>query len=213
MAPSKSKAKRMAAKEEKSGSSTPVASTSTSPVPQGDDDDEVVHHVRHQKVDVSVTGVLTSRKESKDIKFESFSMNYRGRELISDATLELNFGRRYGLLGANGCGKSTLLACIADRDIPIPEHIDIYLLREEIAPSDRTAVQAVVDSAEEEQARLEKQSERLLIEEGPESEALQDIYDRLEVLDPATFQSRAGALLHGTCAPSRSLSLVVLLTL
>jgi len=147
--------------------------------------------------DCTVTGVFTSRKGSRDIKFESFFMNFKGKELISDATLELNFGRRYGLIGANGCGKSSFLGCLADREIPIPSHIDIYLLREEVDPTERSALQTVIDSAIAEQVRLEKEAEVLLAEEGPDSDNLQDVYDRLDKLDPSTFESRAGELLHG----------------
>jgi len=195
MAPSKSKAKRMAKKEE----STTAVSTSTSTTSLTSSESVSLSQLslQERKKDCTVTGVLTSHQASRDIKFESFFLNYRGRELIADATLELNFGRRYGLVGANGSGKSTFLACLADRDIPIPKHIDIYLLREEVEPSEKTSTEAVIDSAQAEQVRLEKEAERLLEEEGPDSDNLQDIYDRLEILDPLTFQSRASSLLHG----------------
>jgi ATP-binding cassette subfamily F protein 2 len=43
----------------------------------------------------------------------------------------LNFGRRYGLIGRNGSGKSTFLKALAEREIDIGEHIDIYLLDQE----------------------------------------------------------------------------------
>ncbi|KAG0041462.1 ATP-binding cassette sub- F member 2, partial [Linnemannia elongata] len=55
---------------------------------------------------------------------ESFSLRFHGRELISNTDIDLNFGRRYGLIGANGSGKSTFLECLAAREVPIPEHID-----------------------------------------------------------------------------------------
>ena len=48
------------------------------------------------------TGVLTSHKDSRDIKVESFSLNYYSQILINETCIELNFGRRYGLIGANG---------------------------------------------------------------------------------------------------------------
>jgi ATP-binding cassette subfamily F protein 2 len=38
-------------------------------------------------------------------------------------------GRRYGLIGQNGCGKSNFLHCISTREIPLPDHIDIYHLQ------------------------------------------------------------------------------------
>lgn len=79
-------------------------------------------------VDRTATGVYTSQERSRDIKIESYSLNYHGRVLIDNATIELNFGRRYGLIGANGSGKSTFLQSLADRDIEIPKHIDVSLL-------------------------------------------------------------------------------------
>ena len=36
--------------------------------------------------------------------------------------------RRYGLVGPNGSGKSTLLKALGNREVPVPEHIDIYFL-------------------------------------------------------------------------------------
>jgi ATP-binding cassette subfamily F protein 2 len=73
----------------------------------------------------TATGVYTSQARSRDIKIESYSLNYHGRVLIDNATIELNFGRRYGLIGANGSGKSTFLHSLAGRDIEIPDHIDV----------------------------------------------------------------------------------------
>lgn len=53
----------------------------------------------------SCTGVLASHPESRDIHIQNFSITFHGVELLTDTRLELNSGRRYGLLGLNGCGK------------------------------------------------------------------------------------------------------------
>lgn len=53
----------------------------------------------------SCTGVLTSHPECRDVHIENFSITFHGVELLTDTRLELNCGRRYGLLGLNGCGK------------------------------------------------------------------------------------------------------------
>jgi len=53
----------------------------------------------------STTGVLASHPQSRDIQIDSFTLLYHGHELLQDTRLELNYGRRYGLLGLNGCGK------------------------------------------------------------------------------------------------------------
>jgi ATP-binding cassette subfamily F protein 2 len=54
------------------------------------------------------TGVLTSRAQSGSIKVEQMTVTFHGRELVTDTTLEVNMGRRYGLIGLNGCGLSII---------------------------------------------------------------------------------------------------------
>lgn len=131
----------------------------------------------HGLSDRVTTGVLASTPTSKDVKISSVSLVFHGRVLITDATLELTYGRRYGLLGENGCGKSTLMKAIDKREYPIPEHVDIYLLNEGAPPTELGALEWVVKEAENELDRLDKLAEKLLEEEGPESPVLMDIYD------------------------------------
>lgn len=57
-----------------------------------------------------------------------------------------------------------LLSAIGHREIPIPEHIDIYHLTREMAPSDKTALQCVME-VDEERIHLEKEAERLASED------------------------------------------------
>ena len=132
---------------------------------------------KHGISDRVTTGVLASTKQSRDVKINSTSLVFHGRVLINDTVLELTYGRRYGLLGENGCGKSTLLMAIANREYPIPDHVDIYLLNEGAPPSDYGALDWVVKEAENELKRLEEKAEKLLEDEGPESPVLMDLYD------------------------------------
>ena len=132
---------------------------------------------KHGLSDRVTTGVLASLAASRDVKITSASLVFHGRVLIQDTTLELNYGRRYGLLGENGCGKSTLLKAIAKREYPIPEQVDLYLLNEGAAPSELGALEWVVREAENEMARLEKQAEDLLEKDGPDSPVLMDLYE------------------------------------
>lgn len=53
----------------------------------------------------SCTSVLTSHPLSRDLHIERLSLTFHGAELLSDAKLELNCGRRYGLVGLNGSGE------------------------------------------------------------------------------------------------------------
>lgn len=57
-----------------------------------------------------------------------------------------------------------LLSAIGHREIPIPEHIDIYHLTREMAPSDKTALHCVME-VDEQRIMLEKEAERLAHED------------------------------------------------
>ena len=91
--------------------------------------------------------------------------------------------------------QSTFLQSIAERDIHIPEHIDIYLVRGEAEPSDTNAVDFIIASAREKVARIEQRIEDLAAE--GDEEALDAAYEELEELDPSTFEAKAGSILHG----------------
>ena len=144
-----------------------------------------------------ITGVLSSRPDSRDVEVTNFNMGMFGRNLIHDTTLKLSYGNRYGLIGMNGSGKSTLLHAMAHREVPIPSHIDIWHLYREAEPEPRTAFDSVCDVLRKEVATLEAREEELMTDFGPEDPRLADVYDRLEKLDPNTMESRAGELLTG----------------
>ncbi|ETI20060.1 ABC transporter ATP-binding protein ARB1 [Cladophialophora carrionii CBS 160.54] len=152
---------------------------------------------KHGLSDRVTTGVLASLESSRDVKITSASLVFHGKVLIQDCTIEVNFGRRYGLLGENGCGKSTLLKAIDKREFPFPEHVDIYLLNEGAPATDMGALEWVVTEAEREVKRLDDLAEEILEKEGPESPALMEIYERSEAMDPSTFEVRASLILTG----------------
>jgi ATP-binding cassette subfamily F protein 2 len=60
-----------------------------------------------------------------------------------------------------------------------------------------SALEAVIDHIKKELANLQKQEEMIMETAGPEDERLEQIYERIEELDPATFEARAAELLHG----------------
>jgi len=143
------------------------------------------------------TGVLASHPNGRDVHIHQFSLTFYGQEILVDAELELNSGRRYGILGLNGCGKSTMLAAIANREIPIPDHVDIYHLSREIPASDKTALEAVLE-VDQELLKLEAEAERLAHCDDSESqERLTDIYERLDDMNADKAEMRAGRILHG----------------
>jgi len=161
----------------------------------------VTAQMNKAKLDVvsprNVTGYLTSFEKSRDIKIDSFSLSMTGTVLISDTRLELNWGRRYGLIGLNGCGKSTLLKCLGEREAPLPSWMNVFLLEQEMEPSDLSALDSIIKDVDAEIKRLEAEAEKATIEDGPDSEKLQFLYDCLDELDPSTVVTRASSILHG----------------
>ena len=57
-------------------------------------------------------GVLGSHPSSRDAHIHNFSLTFHGVELLTDTKLELNTGRRYGLVGLNGSGTYIHLSCL-----------------------------------------------------------------------------------------------------
>ena len=93
--------------------------------------------------------------------------------------------------------QSTFLQSIAERDIDIPEHIDIYLVRGEAEPSDVNAIDYIVASAKEKVAKLEQRIEDLSVADDVDELQLDLLYEELEEMDPSTFEAKAGSILHG----------------
>ena len=70
--------------------------------------------------------------KSKDIKVDGVDVSIGGLRILSDTTLTLAYGRRYGLVGQNGIGKSTLLRALSRRELAIPTHITILHVEQEV---------------------------------------------------------------------------------
>ena len=61
-------------------------------------------------------------------------------------------------------GKSSWLSSLGNREVPIPDHIDIFHLRREMAPSDKCAIDCVME-VDAERIRLEHEAEELALKE------------------------------------------------
>ncbi|KAI9436514.1 P-loop containing nucleoside triphosphate hydrolase protein [Lactarius psammicola] len=85
-----------------------------------------------------------SKNKSKDIHLPSIDVSFGSNRILSGASLTLAYGRRYGIIGRNGVGKSTLLRHIAMREVPIPPHITILFVEQEIVGDDTTALNSVL---------------------------------------------------------------------
>ncbi|KAL8097319.1 hypothetical protein AgCh_030455 [Apium graveolens] len=94
-----------------------------------------------------------------DLQIESLSLTFNGLDLIVDFEWQ-------DFLGLNGCGKYTLLTDIRHREIPIPEHMDIFYLTREIEASDMSSLETVINY-DQERTQLEKEVEVLDCQDSP----------------------------------------------
>ena len=117
-------------------------------------------------------------------------MSLYGRDIVKDTVLSINYGQKYGLIGQNGSGKSALLSAIGSRELPIPKHIDIWHLTEEAKPTNASALFTVMETVAYESRILEQQLEELM-EVDPESEVIEMLCERLDVLDLDKLEPRA----------------------
>ncbi|KJR86927.1 ATP-binding protein cassette, sub-family F, member 3 [Sporothrix schenckii 1099-18] len=88
----------------------------------------------------------SSAGKPKDIKLDNIDVNIAGTRILTDTNLSLSYGHRYGLVGNNGVGKSTLLRALSRRELPVPTHISILHVEQEITGDDTSALQAVLDA-------------------------------------------------------------------
>ena len=161
-----------------------------------------------------------AQSKSKDIKVDGIDISIGGKRILSETTLTLAYGRRYGLVGQNGIGKSTLLRALSKREVAIPTHISILHVEQEITGDDTSALQAVLDAdvwrkhllkeqdkitkelaeleaerssladTSADAARIDKQREGLDI-------TLSDVQGKLAEMESDKAESRAASILAG----------------
>ncbi|KAF9229824.1 hypothetical protein BS17DRAFT_689375 [Gyrodon lividus] len=159
-----------------------------------------------------IEAAAAAKNKSKDIHLPSIDVNFSSNRILSGASLTLAYGRRYGLIGRNGVGKSTLLRHIAMREVPIPAHITILFVEQEIVGDDTTALDSVLkadvwrDHLLKEEAiinsklaELEKEGDDKRFEDAREeaSSRLAEVHARLSDMDAESGPSRAATLLAG----------------
>ena len=74
------------------------------------------------------------RQAMTGVSIENFSIPHPSGtgDLLSDATLVMSPGRRYGLIGRNGAGKSTLMRILANYKLPGLQHLRILLVDQHV---------------------------------------------------------------------------------
>lgn len=183
-------------------------------------DDAESYEEFFMKVNPLQLGGSQGQQKSKDIKLDGIDVSIGGLRILTDTSLTLAYGRRYGLVGKNGIGKSTLLRALARRELAIPTHISILHVEQEITGDDTPALQAVLDAdvwrkhllAEQEKiskqlADIEQErssmadtsvdAEKLDREREGLDQTLGDIQSKLAEMESDKAESRAASILAG----------------
>jgi ATP-binding cassette subfamily F protein 1 len=138
-------------------------------------------------------------ENSLDIKIEGFTISTKGRNLFTNATLTIAYGRRYGLVGPNGMGKTTLLKHIANRSLNIPTNIDLLLCEQEVQADDTPAIQVVL-MADKRRLELIEEEKTLLAIKNPsktELKRLNEVYEEMNAIKIDAAEGKARRILAG----------------
>nr|CCA23226.1 ATPbinding cassette subfamily F member 1 putative [Albugo laibachii Nc14] len=140
-------------------------------------------------------------ENATDIHIDNFTINAHSKLLFDDASLHINHGGKYGLVGPNGQGKTTLLKMIAIGELKIPPKIDCLYVEQEVVADETRAVDAVLKADTQRWALLEEEANLLAQLEKQSDPSLDDrlneVYEQLAVADAAAAESRARRILFG----------------
>ncbi len=133
------------------------------------------------------------------IRLEQLSLQRGAQRLIDHADLNIHFGWKVALIGANGVGKSSLFKLILGElsqdtgELYKPAPSKIAHMAQEVSSSDRCALDYVLDGDKE----LRQLQSKLAIAEKEHSPELGELYAQLDAIDGYRAESRAYTLLNG----------------
>ncbi|WP_027284804.1 ABC-F family ATP-binding cassette domain-containing protein [Rubritepida flocculans] len=131
------------------------------------------------------------------LTIRDLTLRMAGRPLLEGASLQVDTGRKIGLVGRNGAGKSTLLRAILGEVAPDGGEIRLaararlgHVAQE--APAGEESLLEVVLAADAERAALLAE-----LEAGPEPGRAAEIHERLIAIRAEAAPARAAAILAG----------------
>jgi ATPase subunit of ABC transporter with duplicated ATPase domains len=136
------------------------------------------------------------------------SMTFGPQTLFEGADLQLNAGRRYGIVGANGSGKSTLLRVLAGQqlasagEIGLPKGCRVGVLDQDHFRFEDTLIIDVVMMGHEELWATMMEKEALLEREPFDEDRYGELEETILRLDGYGLEARAEQILEGLGIPA-----------
>ena len=144
------------------------------------------------------------------ITMTNLSKAYGGQVLFEGVNLQLDSGKRYGIVGANGSGKSTLLRILSGEeeastgDVSVPRRARLGVLKQDHFAYENVPILDVVMMGNEELWSAMEEKEQVLANAETHFDA--DRYAELEDVvlrfDGYSLDARAGEILEGLNIPS-----------
>jgi ATPase subunit of ABC transporter with duplicated ATPase domains len=144
------------------------------------------------------------------ISFKNLTMNFGGKCLFKDVSLNLLPQNRYGIVGANGAGKSTLLKILGNEEQPKEGSIErskkltIGLLKQDHFRYEHERVIDVVIDGKPLLAKALKEKEEILVKEDLTEEECYRLAEIEEIImntDGYNAESQAQKILQGLGVP------------
>ena len=135
---------------------------------------------------------------------------YGGQTLFADVALQLDAGKRYGIVGANGSGKSTLLRIFSGEEeasegrVATPRRARLGVLRQDHFEFEEVPILDVVMMGNAELWAAMKAKDELLAnaDEHFDADRYQTLEDTVMRFDGYSLDSRAGEILEGLNIPT-----------
>jgi ATPase subunit of ABC transporter with duplicated ATPase domains len=144
------------------------------------------------------------------ISASSLAMEFGDRVLFADASLQLNAGERYGLVGANGSGKTTLLNILSGDlqpsagTVSIPKALRLGVLRQDqfLYGDEEILSVALMGHPELWRVLVEKEALLARAHEEFDIDRFSELEDATRRLDGYTAETRAATILEGLGIPT-----------
>lgn len=144
------------------------------------------------------------------ISISNLGKSYGDRVLFQRASLQLNPGERYGLVGANGAGKTTFLGILtgdieaSEGSVSIPRRLRLGVLRQDQFLYDEEPILDVTLMGNPELWSITEERERILENAATtfDADRFSELEERFQLLDGYTAEARAGTILEGLGIPA-----------
>jgi len=137
-----------------------------------------------------------------DIHINNFDLMYGEKKLLVDASITINYGHRYGLVGRNGYGKSTMMNALAKRELAVPCAVSMLHVAQEVEGTDTLAIDSVLECHTElADLRVREKAAHAILSTDEQNEKaakeLAAVFAKLEEIDADRAESKAATILSG----------------